>query len=82
METELQLIKKMESNVDFVISDFKNLQKKYPNEYVAIFNGKVIGDEKNLESLSKKVNERVKDANERLFVLIKYIPDKMVDIII
>ncbi|MDE1811168.1 MAG: hypothetical protein KGH66_03940 [Candidatus Micrarchaeota archaeon] len=82
MADEIQLIKKMETNIDFVISDFKNLQKRYPNEYIAVFGGKVIGDDKNLAALNGEINEKIKSISKRLLVLIKYIPEERVDIII
>ncbi len=67
----MQLIKKMEINSKLVRADDGTLRKKYPDQYIAIDNGKVIAHSKSaaeLKSILEKGNKYTPT------VLVQYIP--------
>jgi len=74
---ELQLITRMEENEAFIRKKYTELQKLYPDEYVAVNNGKVIAHSKNAKSLSGVLKS---NGVELATVLVRFIPKKGVEI--
>jgi len=75
---ELQLITRMEENDAFVRKKYTELQKWYPDEYIAVDNGKVIAHSKNVKTL----NGALKSNNVELTtVLMQFIPKKGVEVV-
>ena len=70
---ELQLIKEMQKNDAFSRNNYGKLQKKYPNTYVAIEEGRVIASDKNMAGLNKKMAKIAKDIR---LVLFEFVPAK------
>jgi len=75
---ELQLITRMEENEAFIRKKYTELQKLYPDEYVAVDNGKVIAHSKNAKTLSGRLKP---NGVELTTVLVQFIPKKGVEIV-
>ena len=75
---ELQLITRMEENEAFIRKKYTELQKLYPDEYVAVDNGRVIAHSKN----AKILTGILKSNNVELTtVLVQFIPKRGVEIV-
>jgi len=75
---ELQLITRMEENDAFLRKKYAELQKRYPDEYVAVDNGKVIAHSKNVKTLSGVLKS---NGVELTTVLVQFIPKRGVEIV-
>jgi len=78
MMDELQLIARMEENEAFVRKKYSELQKLYPDEYIAVDNGKVIAYSKNAKTLSGMLKY---NGVELTTVLVRFIPKRGVEIV-
>ena len=78
MMDELQLITRMEENEAFIRKKYTELQKLYPDEYVAVDNGKVIAHSKNAKILSGRLKS---NGVEFSTVLVQFIPKREVEIV-
>ena len=76
---ELQLITRMEENEAFIRKKYSELQKLYPDEYVAVDNGRVIAHSKNAKSLRGILKS---NGVELTTVLVQFIPKKGVEIVL
>ncbi len=61
VENELEKLKKFNRDVEWFQNNYENLKKDYKGEYVAINNQKVIGHDKDLNILIKKLKEQNED---------------------
>jgi len=75
---ELQLITRMEENEAFIRKKYSELQKSYPNEYVAVDNGKIIAHSKTAKTLTGILKS---NGVELTTVLVRFIPKKGVEIV-
>jgi len=75
---ELQLITRMEENEAFIRKKYSELQNLYPDEYVAVDNGRVIAHNKNAKSLSSTLKS---NGVELTTVLVQFIPKRGVEIV-
>jgi len=75
---ELQLITRMEENDAFVRKKYTELQKWYPDEYIAVDNGKVIAHSQNVKTLSGILKF---NGVELTTVLVQFIPKRRVEIV-
>jgi len=75
---ELQLITRMEENEAFIRKKYSELQNLYPDEYVAVDNGRVIAHSKNAKSLSSTLKS---NGVELTTVLVQFIPKRGVEIV-
>jgi len=75
---ELQLIMHMEENEAFIRKNYTELQKLYPDEYVAVDNGRVIAHSKNAKTLSGILKS---NGVELTTVLVQFIPKRGVEIV-
>ncbi len=71
MAGELELIKQMDRNDSLIRESYKALQKRYPNEFIAIEKGKVVANGKSLKAVEKALS---RDVKAEAPVLIRYIP--------
>jgi hypothetical protein len=76
---ELQLLNSFENDNTWLNSNYNELQKEHPNQFVAIDKEKVVGSNEKVEKLvetlkSKKIDTAV--------VLIEFIPQKGLKIIL
>jgi len=78
MMNELQLIARMEENDAFVRKKYTELQKWYPDEYIAVDNGKVIAHSKNAKTLNGVLKSK---GVELTTVLVQFIPKKGSEIV-
>ena len=74
----MQMIIDMEKNAKIIRDGYKNLQKKYPNRFVALEHGKVIDSDTNIQNLKTKIDGKVTDLR---LVLIQFIPEEGTDIL-
>jgi hypothetical protein len=72
-QIELQLIREMQKNDQFSRNNYKKLQEKYANKYVAIEDGRVIANGSSMVDLHKRATKIAKDAR---LVLFEFIPAK------
>lgn len=71
MAEELELIKQMDRNDSLIRESYKALQKRYPNEFIAIEKGKVVANGKSLKAVEQHLSKNVES---EIPVLIRYIP--------
>jgi len=76
---ELQLITRMEENNAFIRKKYTELQKLYPDEYIAVDNSKVIAHSKNVKTLSGVLKS---NGIELTTVLVQFIPKSGVEIVL
>lgn len=75
---ELKLLNSFEKSALWAESNLEELQKQYPNQYVAIKDCKVIAYDKDPKNIIKLLEER----NENLaLVLIQFVPEKGLQIL-
>lgn len=67
---ELALINKMLANNEYVKTNYRQLQQKHPNEYVAVDNGRMIDSDKNIKTLTKRLSA----VKNKRSVLVEFIP--------
>jgi len=79
MMNELQLITRMEENDAFVRKKYTELQKLYPDEYIAVDNGSIIAHNKNIKTLSGILKS---NNVELTTVLVQFIPKRGVEIVL
>jgi hypothetical protein len=70
---ELQLLKEMSVNENFLKEKYSELRKDYPDEFVAIKNGEVKANAPKVKILMKKLKEKGIDS---AFVIIEFIHKK------
>ncbi|MDE1850839.1 MAG: hypothetical protein KGH54_03535 [Candidatus Micrarchaeota archaeon] len=70
MQEELQLIKMMQKSDEVIRTRYKILQKKYPDEYIALDSGKIVAHNKNLNALSEQLQKAGTDTRH---ILVQYI---------
>jgi hypothetical protein len=75
---DTELIKKMEQNSNFVISNYSKLKDEYGNKFIAVDNGKIIGHEKNMKGLIEQLEREKIDL---LSVFVRFIPSKGIEIL-
>jgi len=68
----------MEENEAFIRKKYSELQKLYPDEYVAVDNGRVIAHNKNVKTLSGVLKS---NGVELTTVLVQFIPKRGVEIV-
>jgi hypothetical protein len=73
MEQELQMITKMENNVQWFNLHYTNIREKYENKFIAIKDDRIISEDENIENLIKNIEKQGEDPG---LVLIKFIPKK------
>ena len=76
---ELKLLQMFGNDNGWLNSNYEEIQKEHPNEYVAIFNQKIIGDAKNIQTLVEELKSKKIDLS---FVLIEFVPEKGLKIIL
>ena len=53
------------ANHDWLVDHKQALRKDYPDRYVAVLNGKVVADERDIDSLFRKLRAKLKDKDLR-----------------
>ena len=78
-EEHITHIKEFEKNQKWFIDNFKRILKEYREEFVAVWNQRVIDADTDLKRLSKSVKEKTRSAKG---VYIGYVSDKPVEMIL
>lgn len=68
-----------EKNQEWFRKNFEKLLKNYREQFVAVFQGKIIDNDKNLETLAKRVKTETKGAKG---IYIEYVSDKPIEMIL
>ena len=53
------------ANHDWLVDHKQALREDYPDRYVAVLNGKVVADERDIDSLFRKLRAKLKDKDLR-----------------
>jgi len=53
--------------------ELKNLRKQYPNRFIAVHNGKIIGSEPSFDELKKELEKKELDVSK---VVIEFVPEE------
>ncbi len=80
MEIAIKKLKMFERNSKWLHRHYNELIKKYPYQYVAIKNQRVIDHDKDIKKLVERINKKYKDAS--LVIPIKYISPEKVELIL
>ena len=78
MRKELKFIEILNESIKFVEENFEELQKRYPNEFIAVRGNKVLAHAKNPKTLLKRLEKKGEDL---VNVLIEFIPERGVSVI-
>ncbi|MCL4379228.1 MAG: DUF5678 domain-containing protein [Candidatus Marsarchaeota archaeon] len=78
MAGELELIKQMDKNARLVREKLDALKRSYPDQYVAIDNGRVIAHNSTLKALNDVLDKK---KVELTTVLVQFVPRKGVEIL-
>ena len=73
MNQEVQLITETQNENQWLQSHYEEIQKRYPNKFVAIANKKIIAAGEKMEAVAKSVKEMGKDP---AMILIEFIPER------
>jgi ABC-type phosphate/phosphonate transport system ATPase subunit len=73
MEQELQMITKMENNVQWFNLHYTSIREKYENKFIAIKDNRIIADADKVETLIKNIEKQGEDPG---LTLIEFIPEK------
>ncbi len=77
--SELQLLSMFESDNNWLNSHYEEMQEEHPNEYVAIFDKKIVGNNGLLQKLIEELQNKKLDLS---FILIEFVPEKGLKIIL
>lgn len=72
-------IKEFEDNQNWLQKHSNSLLKKYKNSFIAVWNNRVIANDTELKTLSKKVHKEYKGCKG---VVIEYISDEPIEMIL
>ncbi len=72
-EEILNEFKALEAGSAFISKNFKNLQKQYPNRFIAVEDSHMIAEAPSFEEISERLKEKNKELNK---VIIEFIPQK------
>jgi len=78
-EEHIAHVKEFEKNQKWFIDNFKRILEEYREEFVAVWNQRVIDADTDLKRLSKSVKEKTRSAKG---VYIGYVSDKPVEMIL
>lgn len=78
-EEHLPHIREFERNQRWFIDNFKQILKEYREEFVAVWNQRIIGADTDLERLSKSAKEKTRDGKG---VYVSYVSDEPVEMIL
>ncbi|MEA1944835.1 MAG: DUF5678 domain-containing protein [Euryarchaeota archaeon] len=78
-EEHITHIKEFEKNQKWFIDNFKRILKEYREEFIAVWNQRVICADTDLKRLSKEVKEKTRSVKG---VYIGYVSDKPVEMIL
>jgi hypothetical protein len=53
------------ANHDWLVAHKQALREDYPDRYVAVLNGKVVADERDIDSLFRRLRAKLKDVDLR-----------------
>lgn len=73
MNQEMQLITEAQNENQWLQSHYGEIQKQYPNKFVAVANKRVIAAGEKMEAVATSVKEMGKDP---ALILIEFIPEK------
>jgi len=73
MNQELQFIIEAQNDNQWLQSHYEEIQRQYPNKFIAIANKKIIAFGEKMEFVAKSVKEMGKDP---AMILIEFIPEK------
>lgn len=68
---ELEVFVEAEKNLDFLNKNFKELEKKYSNKFIAISGGKIVAVNENPQNIFREVEHT---GIERSKILVEFIP--------
>ena len=68
---ELEVFAEAEKNLGFLNDNFKELEKKYPNKFVAISGGEMVAVNENPRAIFEEVEHK---GIERSKILVEFIP--------
>lgn len=74
MSQELQLLNELNSDLTWFKDNFKELEKHYDNRFIAIRNGKILSENKDLEKLMKDLKKKKIDSADVLVQFVSSIP--------
>ena len=73
MNQEMQFITEVQNENQWLQSHYEEIQRKYPNKFVAVANRRIIATGEKMEAVAKSVREIGKDP---ALILIEFIPEK------
>jgi len=79
-DSELEALEVQEENTKWIIENYHTLKCNYPNEWVGVYQRKVIDHAKILKNLMKKLNNKYQDGTK--YMAIEYIPTELVRVIL
>jgi len=80
MTAVVRELKQFETNMKWLDNNYERLSKRYPEEYVAVYNKKVVGHENNLKSLIEEMDRKYPQGSN--VVAIKYVTPEKVELIL
>lgn len=72
-------LKKFDRNVRWFQENYKELKKKYPGEYVAVYNEQVIMHDTDVKAIIDELKKRFEDIGT---IVIEYISDEKYELIL
>ncbi|MEM5778041.1 MAG: DUF5678 domain-containing protein [Candidatus Aenigmatarchaeota archaeon] len=57
---ELQILKEMKEDEEFLKENYSKLREKYPDKFIAIKKNKVIADGADIDTVKKKLEKKAK----------------------
>jgi hypothetical protein len=73
MNQEMQLITEAQNENQWLQSHYEEIQREYPNKFVAVASKRIIAAGEKMEDVAKSVKEMGKDP---AMILIEFIPEK------
>lgn len=75
-----QELREFEENMDWLNKHYEKLKKEYPENYVAVFNRKVVDHDSNLNTLMKRIETNYPGQDSKIAV--KYVTAKKIELIL
>ena len=73
-------IKKFEENSRWFSRHYDELSRKYPDEYVAVYNCRIVDHDRDLDRLISRINRKYKDSSR--VIAVEFVSSRKVELIL
>ncbi len=80
MKNTIEVLEEFEQDMNWLNKNYDKLKNEHPEEHVAIFKGKVVDHDSNLNLLMERLEEKYPQESGR--IVIEYVTTKKIELIL